>query len=513
MGLSRAEKYRALSEGQRREYVARLGEERARAAMKQWHWWGRPEQFAPGTKDAAISRKDWDYWLILAGRGYGKTRAGAEWVIERAREPGLHIALAGPTSDDVRKTMLSAGLEEMKGASGILAVSPPDFMPQYEPSKRMLTWPNGTVGTLYSAEEPERFRGPQHHVAWADELAAWKYPESWDQLKFGLRLGSQPQACITTTPKPKPMIKELIKDPRTVVVTGSTYENRVNLAQAFFNSIIRKYEGTRLGRQELWAELLEDIPGALWNIGMIEDLRVAEAPELLRVVVAIDPAVTSTATSDLTGIVAAGLGNNGHGYVLADRSGKYTPHEWALTAITLYGAISADRIVAEVNNGGDLVEVNLRTVDQSIPYRKIHASHGKRIRAEPVASLYEQGRVHHVGKATHFAALEDEMTTWDPFDSKAKSPNRLDGLVWAITDLMLGEAMASWSFGNGLEEFDDFMRGQSDSNREGMPVPHVARNAQMMKDVVAESEKEGFDPFGLAEYGDGKCPEYPPVGR
>lgn len=427
----------------------------ALAALRHaWRFWGRPEQFAPGSARAAIERGDWTFWLLLAGRGFGKTRAGAEFAIEKAKAlPGSHGALVASTADDARKTMLSAGLENVEGASGILAISPPDFRPIYEPSKRILSWPNGTVATLYSAEEPNRLRGPQHHWGWADEVAAWeKEAAAWDQFLFGLRLGDRPQACITTTPRPIALLRQLVVDPRTVVTRGTTFDNATNLAPSFLSEVIGKYEGTRLGRQELYAEILDDVPGALWSWERIDPLRVKEAPaELRRVVVAIDPAVSSSETSDETGIVVAGVGQCNclgkeelHGFVLADLSGKYSPNAWAQKAIAAYRANRADRIVAEVNNGGALVEVNLRTVDSRTPYRAIHASQGKRTRAEPVAALYEQGRVHHVG---FHVRLEDQLTTWDPLSSD-KSPDRLDALVWALTELMLNKNRAKFTCGS-----------------------------------------------------------------
>lgn len=408
-----------------------------------WWFWGRPEQFAPGTQGAALDRTDWSFWMLLAGRGFGKTRAGSEFAIQKARElPGSHGALVAATADDARKTMLSAGLEHVEGASGILAVSPPDFRPVFEPSKRVITWPNGSVATLYSAEEPDRLRGPQHHWGWADEIAAWeKEAEAWDQFLFGLRLGDHPQACITTTPRPIRIVRDFLADPRTVITRGTTYDNRDNLAPSFLSKIAGKYEGTRLGRQELYAEILDDVPGALWSWQRIDDLRVVQAPsELRRIVVAVDPAVSSSETSDETGIVVAGVGDchcrgegARHGFVLADRSGKYSPNGWAKAVVAAYRDHDADRVVAEKNNGGELVEVNLRTVDRQIPIRLVHAAKGKRTRAEPVAALYEQGKVHHVGS---HARLEEQLTTWDPLQSP-DSPDRLDALVWALSELML----------------------------------------------------------------------------
>jgi phage terminase large subunit-like protein len=413
---------------------------------KAWRKIARPEQLAPGTQGAADPRSDWTFWLLLAGRFFGKTRSGAEWAIEQARDrPHSHGALVAPTADDAIKVMLSAGREGLDGMSGILAVSPPDFRPIYEPSKRTITWPNGSVATLYSAEEPNRLRGPQHHWGWVDEIAAWeKEQEAWNQFLFGLRLGTRPQACITTTPRPIPIVKAFLKNPRVAVTRGRSRDNAANVAPTVFAEILDKFEGTRLGRQELEGEILEDAEGALWTGDMIERLRVREAPPMRRTVVAIDPAVSTNEGSDETGIIVFGVApcrckSNGHpieemhGFVLADLSGKHSPDAWARKAIGAYREHEADRIVAEINNGGALVEANLRTVDRNVPYTGVHAAKAKRPRAEPVAALYEQGKVHHVGG---YAKLEDQMCTWEAMTNQ-RSPDRMDALVWAVTETML----------------------------------------------------------------------------
>jgi phage terminase large subunit-like protein len=327
------------------------------------------------------------------------------------------------------------------GESGLLAVAPPWRRPRHEPSKRRLVWPNGAIATLYSADEPERLRGPQHDAAWCDELGSWRYPEAWDMLMFGLRLGVDPRVVVTTTPRPIDMIRELVADPKVAVTRGVTAENRANLAPNFLAQIVRKYQGTRLGRQELEAEILEDLPGALWSRGMIEGTRKRTSPDLVRVVVAIDPAVSSGENADETGIIAAGKDDSGHGWVLADASGRYQPAEWARIAIATYRAHAADRIVAEVNNGGEMVEATLRMIDPNIPFAAVRASRGKATRAEPVAALYEQGRIHHLGA---FPQLEDQMCGFarnsreslDP-RSSGPSPDRVDALVWAMTDLFV----------------------------------------------------------------------------
>jgi predicted phage terminase large subunit-like protein len=311
-----------------------------------------------------------------------------------------------------------------------------------------LTWPNGAIATTFSAEEPERLRGPQHDAAVCDELGSWARPETWDMLQFGLRLGDNPRCLVATTPRPTKLIRELLaREAGDVVVTrGSTYENRANLAPGFFNQVIRKYEGTRLGRQELEAEILDDVPGALWNRTLLDELRwppYRGVPELERVVVAIDPAVTSGEEADETGVIVAGKDANGHGYVLDDQSGRYPPTDWARRAVELYRKHKADRIVAEINNGGEMVEATLRVVDPNVPFTAVHATRGKVVRAEPVAALYEQRRVHHAGS---FPTLEDQQCAFTAdLDRKSAgiSPDRVDALVWALTELLV-EPMSSY---------------------------------------------------------------------
>ena len=367
------------------------------------------------------------FWLILAGRGFGKTRTGAEWVRQQVRRFPL-VNLIGATLDDARDIMI-------EGESGILAICPDDERPKYV--DRELRWPNGAKSLIFTADEPERLRGKQHMKLWTDEVGAWRYPESWDQAMFGLRLGAQPQACITTTPRPIKILKDLIANPRTIITTGSTYENRDNLAASFFADIITKYEGTRLGRQELNAEMLDDMPGALWNRKRIDELRVKEAPELCRSCVAIDPAVSTKEDSDETGIIVAGKTTTNHAYILGDYSGVYTPQGWGEMAVRQFHAYKCDFIIAEANNGGDLVESNIRAVDPNVPVKLVHASKGKFIRAEPVAALAEQGRYHHVG---NFDKLEDQMVGFTvDFDRKKAgySPDRMDAMVWGATELIL----------------------------------------------------------------------------
>lgn len=416
--VSLAESLASLPEKERTSLLNRLTDEEAESLIYDWKFWARPNQIAPTWA--------WRIWLILAGRGFGKTRTGAEWVRDEV-ESGRRgrIALVGRTAADVRDVMV-------EGESGLLSVCSPFFRPRYLSSSRRLIFPNGAICVTYSAEEPDLLRGPQHDGAWADELAAWKKPETWDMLLFGLRLGDDPRAIVTTTPRPIKLLKELLNDPTCAVVKGSTFDNRANLPDLFLSKIVSRYEGTRLGRQELHAEILDDNPNALWKRGNLDELRVSKHPELTRIVVAIDPATTSTDESDETGIVVAGLGDDGHGYVLDDLSLRGTPDEWGREAVAGYYKLRADRIVAEANAGGDMIEFTIRTVDQNVSFKKVHASRGKKTRAEPISALYEQKKVHHVGM---FAEMEDQMCEWVPGDD---SPDRMDALVWALTELMIG---------------------------------------------------------------------------
>lgn len=389
-----------------------------------WRSKARPSQLPP--------EGDWNGWLIKAGRGYGKTWVGANWTNELAETGAAgRIALVAPTAADARDTMV-------EGQSGILATAPPWFRPVYEPSKRRVIWPNGAVATTFSSEEADRLRGPAFHAAWCDELGAWNDARMvWDMLQFGLRDGQHPRWLVTTTPKPIKLLKELLSRPDVVVTSGSTFENRDNLAPTFLAAIEQRYAGTRLGRQELEAELLTDAPGALWHLDWLDRDRVRVAPEMRRIVVAVDPAVSNHEGSDETGIIVAGRDGAGHGYVLEDLSGKYAPHEWAAKAVGAYRKWNADRIVAEINNGGAMVESTLRMIDPNVSYREVHATRGKVLRAEPVSALYEQGRIHHVGG---FAKLEDQMVEFTSDFSRSNagySPDRVDALVWAMTELVV----------------------------------------------------------------------------
>ena len=412
--------------------LAELSDDDVHEALYDWKLWGRPEQQSPAG--------DWFVWAYIGGRGTGKTRTGAEWTREQIEEHGCRrLALVGRTAADIRDVMIY-------GESGILAVSRPEFMPVVRKSERQLLWPNGAIATWYAAAEPSQLRGPQHEKAWADEVAAWQYELAWDNLLMGLRLGDSPQAFATTTPRATPLVKAIIADVGNTVTRGSTYDNTANLPAKTLAYLRSKYEGTRLGRQELYAEILDDHPGALWKRAWIDAHRVFESrhldpadqrarlPRLLRVVVAVDPAVTSGEKSDETGIVTVGLGVDRHVYVLADDSGLYTPNEWgqavAHAAQRRWDGLAADCIVAETNNGGDLVISNIRAQARSFRVKKIHAKRAKRVRAEPVVALYEQGRVHHLGS---LGKLEDQMTEWDP-DVSDESPDRLDAAVYGCLE-------------------------------------------------------------------------------
>ena len=397
---------------------------------------GRPHPGAPGAHARASQVPpgwDWDVWMALAGRGWGKTRTGAQWAIHKARSEERG-ALIGPTAADTRDILV-------QGESGILACAPATFRPVYEPSKRRLTYPNGAIQMCYSADEPDRLRGPQHHYGWFDEMAAWRYLQhAWDMAQLGMRLGEHPQIFVTTTPRPLPLIKQLLKDERTAISRGTTYDNLHNLAETFQRAVVAKYEGTTLGRQELNAEVLEDLPGALVARRHIEGARVAVAPELINIVVGMDPA--GTGAGDETGLVVAGRGADGRNYILHDGSEKLTPEKAARRAWGLLDTWNASLLVVEDNGGKDWIESVLRTMWKernpgtdpgSAPLRRVNASQGKRLRAQPVAMRYEQGRVSHVGT---FPELEDQLTTWIPEEEPTLSPDRLDAMVHAVTFLM-----------------------------------------------------------------------------
>jgi len=395
-----------------------------------WAFWARPDQIAP----VGV----WAVWLLLGGRGSGKTRSAAEWVreeIESGRRRSM--AIVGPTANALRRVQIEGP------GSGMLAIAPPSFRPSYEPSTSRLVYPNGAICYLFSAEEPERLRGANLDGAWCDEIVAWDRGQAtWDMLQFALRLngpkGDEPRIVCSTTPKPLPLLKAIAKDNGTAITRSRTQDNAANLSEKALGALMTRYGGTTLGRQELDGELLDDIDGALWTRPMIDALRVTpEDRAYTRIVVAIDPAGSSRATSDETGIIVVGKGYDGHGYVLEDLSGRYTPNGWALQAARAYRRHSADRIVAEANFGGEMVEATIRAVDPRLPVTMVTASRGKLVRAEPVMALYEQGAVHHVGP---YPELEDQMCEWQP--GEGKSPDRVDALVWGVTDLMIRPQVA-----------------------------------------------------------------------
>ena len=406
----------------------------AQSMNYRWPLWARPTQLPPDDP--------WNIWLLLAGRGFGKTRTGAEWVRARV-ESGLssRIALVARSPHEVRDIMI-------QGESGILSVCPPWNMPTWESTKRRLTWPDGATAFAFSSYEPDQLRGPQFDAAWCDELASWQYPQNtWDNLAFGLRLGADPRCVVTTTPKPLDILRELTTRPDVKITQGSTYDNTGNLTPAYINHI-RRYEGTQTGLQEIYAQLLKEADGALWKREWIDRHRIDSAPEDIEYrVVAIDPAVTfDPSRSDETGIIVAGMGPHAYAsdktyWILEDASGIMTPNAWAQRAIELYEKYDAYQIAGETNNGGALIESVIRNSASGrfVNFKSLRASQPKRTRAEPVAALYEQGKVHHIGS---FPDLEDQMCTWTPQSSN--SPDRMDALVWAITALSTHQPIHLW---------------------------------------------------------------------
>ncbi len=413
-----ASSLQSLSPEKRNELLGSLTETERAIAAFHWPLWARSSQLPPPG--------DWQYWMFMAGRGAGKTRAGAEWVRDQVEKHGCRrIALIAPTAADARDVMIC-------GISGLLAVCPPWNRPIYEPSKRRLSWPNGAEALLFSAEEPERLRGPQFDCAWMDELCAWnRQQDTFDMLAFALRLGDDPRCFISTTPKPQALIRDLLKEDGTVVTRGRTKDNAAHLAGTFIDRIVAQYQGTRLGRQELEGELLEDVEGALWTTEMIEQGRVQKPPMgFKRIVVGVDP---SGGGGSMQGIVVVGRDADGHIYVLEDASCASSPAGWAERVIQVYDRWGADRIVAEKNYGGDMVKATIQAVRPTAPVKMVSASRGKHVRAEPIAALYEQGKVHHVGV---FSELEDQMhgMTTEGFQGYG-SPDRVDALVWAVSEV------------------------------------------------------------------------------
>jgi phage terminase large subunit-like protein len=401
---------------------ASLTDEERGVLAYDWPKWARKEQIAP--------EAEWDGWLIIAGRGWGKTRVGAETVraeVESGRSKRL--GLIAETSADGRLVIV-------EGESGIIACSPPWDRPIYEPSKRQLTWPNGAIATLYDAREPDQLRGPQHDFLWFDELAKYRYADAvFDQAMFGLRLGAQPRWLVTTTPRPIALVRRLLVQSGVRVTRGRSTDNLGNLSPSYQRNVIDRYKGTRLGRQELDAEILEDIPGALWSRRSLDEARIREAPQLTRIVVGVDPAASSGETANENGIIVAGIDAKNVAYVLEDWSLRGSPDQWARKAVAAYRKNSADALIAECNQGGEMVAQVIRSV-ADIPVKLVRATRGKYVRAEPVSALYEQGRVHHVGTLPE---LEDQMIAFTPERaadrSDGYSPDRVDALVWALTEL------------------------------------------------------------------------------
>ena len=427
----------SLADGSLEAELGRLTDSEISFLAHDWMVWARDDQLPPAS---TASGAPWRTWLILGGRGAGKTRTGAEWVRAQAlgisplaTSPAGRIALVGETLSDVRRVMV-------EGVSGLLSVHAPHERPEYSVTRGELVWPTGAMAQMFSADEAESLRGPQFAVAWVDELAKWRRPErAWDNLQFGLRLGTDPRVVVATTPRPVPLLKTIIEDAATVVTRAATRANAHNLAPAFIAEVERRYAGTPLGRQELEGEIVEERAGALWKRSWIHAHRLRGRPEELEtIVVAVDPPVTATASSDACGIVVAARGRDGRGYILADRSVEgRDPSTWARAAVAACRDFLADRIVAEVNQGGDLVVTVLRQIDPTANVRAVRATRGKWIRAEPVAALYAEGRVAHCGM---FAKLEDQMCAFGADGlANGRSPDRLDALVWALTDLMLSD--------------------------------------------------------------------------
>lgn len=412
----------SLPEPQIRTILSELTDKQCTDLQYDWQFWARKSQQSP--------LGEWDGWLIIAGRGWGKTRVGAETVraeVESSRSK--RIGLIAETSADGRDVIV-------EGESGILACSPPWNRPVYEPSKRRLTWPNGAIATLYDAREPDQLRGPQHDFIWFDELAKYRYADAvFDQAMFGLRLGDTPRWIVTTTPRPIALIRRLLVQSGVRVTRGRSADNLSNISGTYQRNVIDRYKGTRLGRQELDAEILDDVPGALWSRRSLDEARVHTAPALIRIVVGVDPAASSGEAANENGIIVAGIAANGHAYIIEDWSLRGSPDEWARKAVAAYRKHDADALIAESNQGGEMVSAVIKSV-ADIPVKLVRATRGKYVRAEPVSALYEQGRVHHAGVMPE---LEDQMISFTPERaadrSDGYSPDRVDALVWALTEL------------------------------------------------------------------------------
>jgi phage terminase large subunit-like protein len=425
-----AEAFYQLPREEQEARIASLSYQAAMHLRTDWEFWARDQQWLPEfNANPRTPDGSWTTWCIDAGRGFGKTRTGVETVKIWVKDYEF-VNLVGATTDDARTIMI-------EGESGILRMCAKSERPIYSPAKRELAWPNGAKSIIFTADEPDRLRGKQHMKVWGDEVSSWRYRDSWDQMMLGLRLGSCPQVVATTTPKPTKLMKEILADPNTLITKGSTYDNKKNLSPKFFSHVITKYEGTRLGRQELHAELLDENPNALWTQDLIDKYRVTpeQVPkDLLRIAVGVDPAATSNEDSDETGIVVGGRDQREapHFYIFEDASiAMASPDTWATRVVDTYKTWHADRVVGEVNNGGEMVEAVIRHKMPLISYSSVHATRGKVVRAEPIAALYEQGRVHHVG---FFGMLEAQMCDWDP-SMVEESPDRMDALVWLLTEL------------------------------------------------------------------------------
>ncbi len=425
-GPSIFEQMKALSAAKKAALMAWLNDPKISEFYDSWICWAHAEQLPPAWH--------WRVWLLMAGRGFGKTRAGAEWVHHVAQTPGARIALVGASEEEVRRVMI-------EGSSGILNCAPIGGKPVWEPSRGTVTFPSGAQAFVYSAANPDSLRGPEHDYAWCDELAKWAKDEAtWDNLRMGMRRGKRPQIVVTTTPKARPLIKKLLAAPTTAVTRGRTADN-CHVPQRYIDDLNENYGGTKLGRQEMDGEMIEDIEGALWMRDMIEGCRVETVPDLRRIVVAVDP--PASAGGDACGIVCVGLSADDVGYVIEDASvSGLSPEGWAGVVAEVAARHGADRVVAEANNGGDMVASVLRAADSGLPVKLVHASRGKVARAEPVAALYGRGRVRHVGA---FAGLEEELcglVVGGGYEGPGRSPDRADALVWAVTELMLGRRVA-----------------------------------------------------------------------
>lgn len=432
---SRAEILASLGPEERKAFFADLQQEALLELEHDWNFWGRPKQQEPD--------RPYSCWMILAGRGWGKTQTGVHWIEKKIRQrkkskrKPLRMALVAETAADARDVLV-------EGDSGILNTIHPSLRPVYKPSKRTLVFPDGDQAWTFSGDEPGQLRGPQFDVAWVDELAKYKYPdETIDNLEFGLRLGINPQYLVTTTPRPIKIIRQILADPDTVVTRGSTYENIGNLAPKFIKRVVKKYEGTRLGRQELHAHVLDDVPNSLWTRDLLDQTRVHKVPALRRIIVAVDPTVSEnadveTSESDECGIMVGGVDERDHGYLIEDLSDILSPEEWARRTVDAFHEYKADSVVGEVNNGGDLVRINIHVVDKSVPFRKVTASRAKHVRAEPISTAHEQKRIHLVG---NFAKLEDQLCM---YTSKGyvggDSPDRGDAFVWLFSALLLSHS-------------------------------------------------------------------------